>query len=175
MKLNRKVTVCLVALACLVAGVVAGSIWATFEAVKSREAYTQLMWFGFYAKQDMLVDDIYFNRPPADAIGALLAHSRRMEDEKEIILAAHMLGTNYFNQSLYFLNARLSKLYSHIGRPQEAQHHMSNAVAIVTEWKGATPEPSAVLKDVEVLDSIQREEKTDKPTPNSSVRGIPRR
>lgn len=160
MKKSQKITIWLVAFACLVTGVVVGSIWTAREADKSREAYTQLMWFGFYAKQDMLVDDIYFNRPPSDAIGALLAHSCRIEDEKDLILAARMLGTNYFHQSLYFLNARLSKLYDQLGRHQESQHHMSNAVAIATEWKGTTPEASAVLKDVELLDSIEKNKET---------------
>jgi hypothetical protein len=155
MKLNRKMIAWLGALVCLAVGAVAGIVSATRDAARHRDAYTQLMWFGFYAKQDMLVEDIYSSRPSAEAVGALLVHARRMEEEKDIVLTSRMLGTNYFYQSMFFLNARLSKLYDKLGRSEDAMRHMSNAIAIAAKWKGSAPEPTAVLRAVEIFDSFQ--------------------
>ncbi|MBI2437392.1 MAG: hypothetical protein HYV36_01060 [Lentisphaerae bacterium] len=153
-KLGVKAKWAIIAILFLIIGSLVGAILITIDAAHRREQMVSLLWFAFFANQDEKAHQVYFQRSPSEGAGALLAFLNTVEQNKELIEANPLLGTNYFASQMWILNGRLGKLYRLAGDNAAANEHLSKALEFLSANGEQLATTNQLLAAIDKLDSM---------------------
>lgn len=155
MKTTKTVILCLI---CISLGLVIGALVTTISARQQRDKLVSVMWFGFVAQQDLTTQDIYLKQTSSDAIGAQLAFLALLERNRPLIEINPHLGATFFQNQMWILNGRLSKLYRQCGNNAKAELHMARAIDALQVSHNRPVTENVLLDALNTLDSIKKNE-----------------